>query len=40
MDEYHLTIGAHLLLWGFPLGLTLAVAFSAIRHAMRNEDSP
>ena len=31
MTEIHLTFGAHMLLWGFPLVLTVLVAVAAIR---------
>ena len=31
MDEYHLSLGAHLLLWVFPVVLTAAAIFSHLR---------
>ena len=37
MDEYHLTIGANMLLWGFPLALAIFVAVSATRERRRSE---
>lgn len=37
MEEHHLSFGAHLLLWGFPLALILAVVFNAARERHRSE---
>jgi cytochrome c-type biogenesis protein CcmH/NrfF len=33
VGEVVMSFGAHLLLWGFPLLLTVAVVFSAVRGA-------
>jgi len=35
MNEHQLTVGAHLLLWGFPLLLTVLVIVDAIREGRR-----
>jgi len=37
MDS-HLTLGAHLLLWAFPLSLVILVAVDAIVSSKRPED--
>jgi hypothetical protein len=31
MNDVHLQLSAHLLLWGFPLALTILVAVTAVR---------
>jgi cytochrome c-type biogenesis protein CcmH/NrfF len=38
MTEHHLTLGAHMLLWGFPIALLLWVAAASIRDSRRVED--
>ncbi len=38
MGEFSLSVGAHLLLWGFPLGLILLVVINTVRDARRNRD--
>jgi hypothetical protein len=35
MEDTHLSLGAHLLLWGIPLALTLVVVIGAIREVLR-----
>ena len=37
MADHHLSFGDHLLLWGFPLALTLAVVFNAALERLRGE---
>ena len=39
MENAQLTLGAHLLLWGFPLAVTLFVALDALRDARQNRSS-
>lgn len=39
MDGHHLTLGANLLLWVFPLVLTVAVIVLALVERRRPEDS-
>ena len=38
MEEYSLTFGAHLLLWGFPLVLTILVIVENALDARKAED--
>jgi cytochrome c-type biogenesis protein CcmH/NrfF len=35
MEQYSLTLGAHLLLWGFPLTLVILVAAESLLDARR-----
>ncbi len=37
MEEHSLSLGANLLLWGFPLGLAIFVVVSTIREGLRSE---
>lgn len=39
MDHHTLTVGAHLLLWGFPLALIILVVVSSVRDARQNGES-
>jgi hypothetical protein len=38
MDDFSLTIGAHLLLWVFPLALTVLVIAEAVHDALTRKD--
>jgi len=40
MTENHLTLGAHLLLWGFPLAITVLVLVTAIRGRDQSVGTP
>jgi cytochrome c-type biogenesis protein CcmH/NrfF len=37
MNDVQLQFGAHLLLWGFPLALTILVAVAALRDRTHSE---
>jgi hypothetical protein len=37
MEEHSLSIGANMLLWGFPLALAIFVVVSATRERLRGE---
>jgi cytochrome c-type biogenesis protein CcmH/NrfF len=39
MTDAHLTFGAHMLLWGFPLALTVIVAVTAVRDRVHSRGS-
>jgi len=40
VTENHLTLGAHLLLWGFPLAITVLVLVTAIRGRDQSVGTP
>jgi cytochrome c-type biogenesis protein CcmH/NrfF len=40
MTEAHLTLGAHMLLWGFPLAITVLAIVTAIRGRDQSGGSP
>jgi cytochrome c-type biogenesis protein CcmH/NrfF len=40
MQSFHLSLGAHLLLWGFPLVLTTVTVVLALVQRPPREDAP